>query len=77
MPSGRKNHDDAAATALRLPGWAWVLVKTAVVLAVLVWLRRRLPAFRPDTFLEVGWLVLLPAVLVQDLVVALVMVWRS
>ena len=26
-----------------LPGWAWVLVKTVALLAVLVWLRRRLP----------------------------------
>jgi NADH-quinone oxidoreductase subunit H len=60
-----------------LPGWGWALVKTAVVLAVLVWLRRRLPVARPDTFLEVGWLVLLPAVLLQDLVVAVVAVWRS
>lgn len=60
-----------------LPAWAWVLVKTGVVLAVLVWLRRRLPAFRPDLFMEVGWMVLLPAVLLQDLLVAVVMVWRS
>lgn len=60
-----------------LPGWAWVLVKTVALLAVLVWVRRRLPAFRPDTFLEVGWLVLLPAVLLQDLVVAVVAAGRS
>lgn len=60
-----------------LPGWAWVLVKTVALLAVLVWLRRRLPAFRPDKFMEVGWMLLLPAVLVQDLVVAVIAVWRS
>lgn len=60
-----------------LPGWAWVLVKAVALLAVLVWVRRRLPAFRPDTFLEVGWLVLLPAVLLQDLVVAVVAAGRS
>lgn len=60
-----------------LPAWAWVLVKTLAVLAFLVWLRRRLPAFRPDRFLEVGWLVLLPAVLLQDLLVAVIAVWRS
>ena len=60
-----------------LPAWAWVLVKTVVLLGVLVWLRRRLPAFRPDKFMEVGWMVLLPAVLLQDLVVAVVAVWRS
>lgn len=60
-----------------LPGWAWVLVKTVAVLAVLVWMRRRLPTFRPDTFMEVGWMLLLPAVLLQDLVVAVVAVGRS
>ena len=60
-----------------LPDWAWVLVKTVALLAVLVWLGRRLPAFRPDKFMEVGWIVLLPAVLLQDLVVAVIAVGRS
>ncbi len=58
-----------------LPGWAWVLVKAAVVLGVLVWGRRHLPTVRPELFMEVGWLVLLPAVLVQDLLVAIVVAW--
>lgn len=60
-----------------LPAWAWVLVKTVVLLAALVWLRRRVPALRPDQFLEVGWLVLLPAVLLQDLLVAVIAVGRA
>jgi len=60
-----------------LPGWAWVLIKTTVLLVLFVWLRRRIPALRPDKFMEVGWVVLLPAVLVQDLVVAVVVVWRG
>ncbi len=60
-----------------LPGWAWVLLKTAAVLAVLVAFRRRLPVLRPDLFMEVGWLLLLPAVLVQDLFVAVVAAWRG
>lgn len=59
-----------------LPGWLWVIVKTGVLLTVLVWLRQRIPLLRPEKFMEVGWLVLLPAVLVQDLVVAVVAVWR-
>lgn len=59
-----------------LPDWLWVIAKTVALLSVLVWLRRRLPVFRPDKFMEVGWLVLLPAVLVQDLIVAIVAVWR-
>lgn len=60
-----------------LPGWAWVLVKSMALLAVLVWLRRRVPVWRPDTFMEAGWLVLLPAVLLQDLVVAVVAAWKG
>ncbi|MCW2134128.1 complex I subunit 1 family protein [Arthrobacter sp. VKM Ac-2550] len=60
-----------------LPEWAWVVVKTVAVLAVLVWLRRKLPVFRPDRFLEIGWVVLLPAAVAQDLVVSLVVVWKG
>lgn len=59
------------------PAWAWVLLKTVAVLAVLVWLRRRIPAFRPDQFMELGWIVLLPLVLIQDFAVAVVAVWRN
>jgi len=60
-----------------LPGWLWVIVKTVALLSVLVWLRRHVPALRPDKFMEVGWMVLLPAVVLQVLVVAVVAVWRS
>ncbi|WP_299039436.1 NADH-quinone oxidoreductase subunit H [uncultured Pseudokineococcus sp.] len=60
-----------------LPDWAWVLVKTAALLAVLVVVRRRLPDVRPDRFLALGWTVLLPAALLQLLVVAVVVVGRS
>ncbi len=60
-----------------LPGWAWVLLKAVALLAVFVVLRRRVPAVRPDLLMEVGWVVLLPAVLVQDLVVAVVVAWRG
>lgn len=57
-----------------LPGWAWVLVKTLLLVAAFVAVRRRLPTLRPDRFVEVGWLVLLPAVLLQVLIVAVVAV---
>lgn len=60
-----------------LPGWLWTLVKTLAVLGLLVWLRRRVPVARPDTFMEVGWLVLLPAALLQTLVVAVVVAGRG
>jgi len=60
-----------------LPSEVWVVLKTASLLGVFVWLRRKLPAVRPDVFMELGWMVLLPAVLLQDLVVAVVVVWRG
>lgn len=60
-----------------LPDWAWTLVKTAALLAVLVWLGRKVPLLRPDRFMEIGWMILLPAVVVQDLVVSVVVVWEG
>ncbi|MGI8458286.1 MAG: complex I subunit 1 family protein [Propionibacteriaceae bacterium] len=57
-----------------LPGWTWMAIKTLVLLGVLVAIRRRVALLRPDRFLEVGWLVLLPAALVQLLVVSVLVV---
>ncbi|MEY9212151.1 NADH-quinone oxidoreductase subunit H [Thermobifida halotolerans] len=53
-----------------LPDWLWSLLKTAAVLAVLVWLAHRLPTVRVDRFVEVGWVVLLPVTLLQALAVS-------
>ena len=53
-----------------LPAWAWVLLKTAVLLAVFIGARRLFPAIRPDRLAEVAWVVVVPLVLVQLLVVA-------
>ncbi len=58
-----------------LPDWLWSLFKTIVVLAVLVWLRRKIVLLRPDRFMTLGWMILLPATVVQVLIVALVVVW--
>jgi NADH-quinone oxidoreductase subunit H len=55
-----------------LPAWAWSLVKTCAVLSVLVWMRHRLPVLRMDRFMELSWMVLIPAMLLQALVVAIV-----
>lgn len=59
------------------PDWVWTLVKTVLLLSALVWLRRRMPIMRPDTFMELGWVVLLPAVVAQDLIVSIVAVVRT
>ncbi len=55
-----------------LPAWLWSLVKTLAVLGLLVWLGTRGPAIRMERFTEIGWLVLIPATLLQALVVAVV-----
>ncbi len=60
-----------------LPSWLWVAVKTAVMLAALVWLRRTLPTLRMDRFTEFSWLVLIPLTIAQALVVAVVVLQRG
>jgi len=55
-----------------LPAWAWVAVKTAAVLALLLWLRHRFPTVRMDRYVEFAWVVLIPLAIAQALAVALV-----
>jgi NADH-quinone oxidoreductase subunit H len=55
-----------------LPTWLWVTVKTAMVLAAMVWLRHRFPTVRMDRWTEFSWIVLVPLMIAQALVVALV-----
>ncbi len=57
-----------------LPAWAWVLAKTLAVALLLVLVGRRLPTLRPDKLLELGWVVVLPLVVAQDLVVSVIAV---
>ncbi|MDW5327123.1 NADH-quinone oxidoreductase subunit H [Plantactinospora sp. KLBMP9567] len=60
-----------------LPAWVWSLVKTVAVLAVLVYLRRRLPTIRADRYVELAWVVLIPVAVAQALVPALVVLGRG
>ncbi|MCC5577731.1 NADH-quinone oxidoreductase subunit H [Microtetraspora sp. AC03309] len=55
-----------------LPPWAWTATKTVAVLALLVWAGHRLPTIRMDRFMEPAWLILIPAMLLQILVVGIV-----
>ncbi|MBT2452326.1 NADH-quinone oxidoreductase subunit H [Streptomyces sp. ISL-43] len=55
-----------------LPGWAWTVIKTAVVLAVLVVARRMVPTVRMDRYMGFAWMVLVPLTLLQALAVAVV-----
>lgn len=55
-----------------LPDRAWSLVKTVAVLTLMVWVRGRLPVVRMDRFMTAAWMVLIPATLLQTLVVGVV-----
>ncbi|GLF95061.1 NADH-quinone oxidoreductase subunit H [Streptomyces yaizuensis] len=59
-----------------LPGWAWTVVKTAAVLGLLVWVRRRVPTVRMERYMELAWVVLTPLAVAQALVVAVVVLAR-
>ena len=54
-----------------LPGVVWTAVKTLGVLAALMWVRWRLPLIRPDRYVEIAWIVLIPLILAQTLVTSL------
>ena len=58
------------------PDWVWTLVKTVALLAVFVIARHRFPAIRPERLAEVAWVIVIPLILLQVLVVAVVMVNR-
>jgi NADH-quinone oxidoreductase subunit H len=53
-----------------LPPVMWSVVKTVTVLALLVATRRRFALLRPERFAELAWLVGMPLVLLQVLIVA-------
>ena len=53
-----------------LPGWIWVLLKAGLLTVALAWAASRLPAVRPDRLFAAAWTWLLPAVLVQLIVVS-------
>lgn len=57
-----------------LPEWLWSVVKTSGVLGLLVWVSRRVPTIRMERYMEVAWLVLVPATLLQALVVSIVVI---
>ena len=50
----------------------WTVLKALVVLVGLELVAGRVPLVRPERFAEVGWVVLLPATVLQMLVAALV-----
>lgn len=60
-----------------LPPVAWSVLKVLAVVALLVWFGHRWPRVPPQRLMTWGWLVLLPLVLVQIIVVGVVVVMRG
>lgn len=54
------------------PEWVWTFLKTVVLLAAFIYVRRLLPVVRPDRLVEAAWVIVLPVVLLQVLLVSLV-----
>jgi len=48
-----------------LPGWAWSILKTVALLAVMIWFGHRTARPRMENVVKFGWLVLLPLALVD------------
>jgi NADH-quinone oxidoreductase subunit H len=60
-----------------LPGAAWFLIKTFLVISIIVLVRATFPRFRYDQLMALGWKVMLPLSLVNLLVTGAIVVWRS
>ncbi|ODT25888.1 complex I subunit 1 family protein [Microbacterium sp. SCN 69-37] len=55
-----------------LPEPVWVVIKTVLVLLVLVFAGRAIPAVPPQRLAEIGWVVLVPLTLLQLLITSIV-----
>ncbi len=56
-----------------LPPIVWFLLKVAIVVFVMIWMRGTLPRLRYDQLMSLGWLVLLPLALLNIVVTGAVM----
>ena len=52
-----------------LPGWAWMLLKTYALMALMLWLGRRLPVLSTADMLSLSWKILTPVGLLNVLLV--------
>ncbi len=60
-----------------LPGPVWMLVKMAVFILILIWIRATLPRVRYDRLMSFGWKILLPVATANLLVTSIVVGLRG
>ena len=58
-------------------GLVWFMVKLAAFLFLFIWVRWTFPRFRYDQLMDLGWKVLLPASVINVVIAALVVYWRT
>jgi NADH-quinone oxidoreductase subunit H len=57
-----------------LPGPVWFLIKLAIALFAMIWIRATLPRLRYDQLMRFGWKVLLPVATLNALITAILVV---
>ena len=55
----------------------WFLAKVGLILFLYIWVRGTLPRFRYDQLMAFAWKVLFPVALLNLLVTAFLVAWRS
>ena len=60
-----------------LPGPVWLLLKTYLVIAVMMWVRWTWPRLRFDQLMSFAWKLLIPVALVHLVVTAAILTWRA
>ncbi|MEW8028872.1 MAG: NADH-quinone oxidoreductase subunit NuoH [Candidatus Thiodiazotropha sp.] len=59
-----------------VPGFVWLVVKTALFMFLFLWLRATFPRYRYDQIMRLGWKVFIPITIVWIAVVGLAVVYQ-
>ncbi|MFI0459749.1 MAG: NADH-quinone oxidoreductase subunit H, partial [Candidatus Thiodiazotropha endolucinida] len=59
-----------------VPGFVWLVMKTAIFMFLFLWLRATFPRYRYDQIMRLGWKVFIPITIVWIAVVGLAVVYQ-
>ncbi|MCU7853582.1 MAG: NADH-quinone oxidoreductase subunit NuoH [Candidatus Thiodiazotropha sp. (ex Monitilora ramsayi)] len=59
-----------------VPGFVWLVIKTAIFMFLFLWLRATFPRYRYDQIMRLGWKVFIPITIVWIAVVGLAVVYQ-